>query len=165
MNKAMPYLFALLVALAVLWQPRSASAQAITNTTNTTLPISLTVFVPCANAGAGEIVALSGDLHDLFHVTISASGQVTVKFQDNPQGVSGVGQTTGDTYQGTGVTQQMITFDGVDGFPFEFTFINNFRIIGQGPGNNLLVHATEHVTVHANGEVTAVVTNLSVDCK
>ena len=45
------------------------------------------------------------------------------------------------------------------------TFINNFRIIGQGPGNNYLVHQTVHLTVNANGVVTASVSNSSVECK
>jgi hypothetical protein len=165
MKKAMPYLFALLVALPVLWSPTPASAQAITNTTNLSVPINILVFVPCANGGTGEFVQLSGDLHILFHTTIGDSGHVEIKAHFQPQGVSGVGLTTGDKYQATGVTQQTTTFDSVDGFPFETTFVNNFRIIGQGLGNNFLVHQTFHVTVNANGEVTAFVTNTSVECK
>jgi hypothetical protein len=141
MKKVMPYLFVLLVAIAVLWQPTPASAQAITNTANLSVPINLLVFVPCADGGTGEFVQLSGDLHILFHTTISDSGQVEIKSHFQPQGVSGMGLTTGDKYQGTGVTQQTTTFDSVDGFPFETTFVNNFRIIGQGPGNNFLVHS------------------------
>ena len=43
--------------------------------------------------------------------------------------------------------------------------MNNFRIIGQGPGNNFLVHETFHVTINANGVVTATVDNFSVECK
>jgi hypothetical protein len=43
--------------------------------------------------------------------------------------------------------------------------VNNFRIIGQGPGNNYLVHEVFHVTINANGEVTAYVDNFSIECK
>jgi len=43
--------------------------------------------------------------------------------------------------------------------------VNNFRIIGQGPGNNFLVHETFHFTINANGNVTAFVDHFSVDCK
>jgi hypothetical protein len=47
----------------------------------------------------------------------------------------------------------------------EFTFINNFRLIGQGPDNNLQVHQTIHTTINANGTVTSVVNNTSVECQ
>jgi hypothetical protein len=124
------------------------------------------VFVPCANEGAGETVLLLGELHIVFHITITEDGHVTVKSQANPQGVSGVGSTTGDKYQGTGVTSTTATFDEVEEFPAEFTLINNFRIIGQGPaGNDLLVHTTDHVTVNANGEMTADVHIENVTCE
>jgi hypothetical protein len=49
--------------------------------------------------------------------------------------------------------------------PYTFTYINNFRMIGQGPGNNFLVHTTNHVTINANGEATATVDNTSTECK
>jgi hypothetical protein len=43
-------------------------------------------------------------------------------------------------------------------------FINNFRIIGQGPVNNFLVHETLHFTINADGTVTVFHDNFSV-CK
>jgi hypothetical protein len=138
-------------------------ASASTVTTNTSSPISFTEFVPCAAGGAGELVDLSGELHDLFHVTLAADGSVHLHVTDNPQGVSGVGQTTGATYHGTGVTR----FDAnlASGFlPLNETFVNNFRIIGQGPGNNLLIHENLHVTVNPDGTVTSFHDNFSVTC-
>jgi hypothetical protein len=45
------------------------------------------------------------------------------------------------------------------------TDINNFRIIGQGPGNNFLVHDNFHISVNANGVVTSFHDNFGVDCK
>jgi hypothetical protein len=41
----------------------------------------------------------------------------------------------------------------------------NFRIIGQGSGNNFLIHENFHVTINPNGTVTAFVDNFSVDCR
>jgi hypothetical protein len=72
-----------------------------------------------------------------------------------------VGQVTGDKYQGTGVTQD--EFNATVGA--EETFINNFRIIGQGNGNNFLIHQTFHITINADGTMTAFVNMLSVDCR
>jgi hypothetical protein len=134
-------------------------------TTNEQIPFAQVAFVPCANNGAGEPVLISGTLHILQHQTISDAGHLQVKFHFQPQGASGVGLTTGDTYRATGVTQQTVTADLTDGAPQEFTFINNFRIVGQGPDNNLLVHQTIHITVNANGELTAEVVNTSVECR
>ena len=52
-----------------------------------------------------------------------------------------MGQTTGDIYQ------------ALTGGALEFTFINNFRLIGPGPDNNLQTHQTIHLTINANGVV------------
>src|SRR5712692_1611363 len=82
-----------------------AQAAASSFTASVKIPISVTVFVPCANGGAGELVDLSGSLNDVFHVTVDDSGGVHVTTHDNAQGVSGTGETTGAKYQGTGVTQ------------------------------------------------------------
>ena len=151
-------LLVLPVALVILGYPRSTSAQATAITENLKFPIALDVFVPCANAGAGEIVSLSGTLHEVFHITFDGNGGVHVKIHDQPQGIRGFGQTSGAKYQATGVTQQRPNTN-------PFTFVNNFRIIGQGPGNNFLVHQVVHVTVNANGAVTALFDRPSVECR
>jgi hypothetical protein len=150
----------ILLALLLMW-PAAIVAKAESFTASVKIPIDIVVFVPCANGGAGENVALSGTLHDLFHITLDGNGGFHSKFHVNPQGVSGIGETTGTKYQGTGVTQG--TFNGQVGF--ETSFVNNFRIIGQGPGNNFLVHENFHVTINANGTVTAFVDNFRVECK
>jgi hypothetical protein len=151
----------LAIAAVALAGATTAGAQATTVTTNERVPIALVAFVPCANDGAGELVQLTGTLHVLTHVTIDDQGGLHVKQHFQPQGVSGVGLTTGDKYQGTGVTQDQ--FNATAGL--EQTSINNFRIIGQGPDNNLLVHATFHVTITPNGDVTTIVDNFSVECR
>jgi hypothetical protein len=136
---------------------------ATTETTNLQVPVNILVFVPCANNGAGETVLLTGDLHVLMHVTESSSGNFHVKVHFQPMGISGEGAVTGDQYHGTGVTQEEFNVNGP--LPSTDTFINNFRIIGQGPGNNFLVHQTFHITINANGEVTAFVDNFKSECK
>jgi hypothetical protein len=137
----------------------SLSASAFTQ--SQVFPIDLEVFVPCANGGLAEDVALSGELHDLFHITNDGRGGLHVKGHDNPQGISGIGLSTGAKYQGTGVTQ----FEFTSKAGFEETDVNNFRIIGQGSGNNFLVHDNFHFTINANGEVTSSHDNFSVECK
>jgi len=82
-----------------------------------------------------------------------------------PQGIVGTGETTGDKYQATGVTKDYsfkITFHNGQA---QQTFVNNFRIIGTGPGNNFLVYEEAHITINANGAVTVLHDNLSIVCK
>lgn len=148
----------LLIAVLVV---SPAFAAATTFRENVREPIDILVFVPCAAGGAGEFVQLSGTLHILFVTTINSSGGFHSKYHFQPQGITGYGETTGAKYQATGVTQG--TFNGRVGF--EATDINNFRIIGQGPGNNFMVHQTFHITVKPDGTVTAFVDNFSVKCK
>jgi hypothetical protein len=140
-----------------------AAPPATTVTTNEFIPFSQATFVPCANGGAGEIVLVSGTLHVLSHTTINGNN-ASLKTHFQPQGARGIGQVTGDEYNAVGVTQEhdKIPLSGSAG---EFTFINNFRLIGPGPNNNLMVHQTIHMTVNANGTVTSQVDNSTTDCQ
>jgi hypothetical protein len=135
---------------------------ATTTTTSTVSPISLGVFVSCALGGAGELVLVTGELHVVVHQSTSESGNTTAKVHFQPQGLAGAGVTSGDRFQATGVTQQTTTVSGNP--PWNTTYVNNFRFIGQGPGNNYMVHQTYHVTVNPDGTVTALVDHLSVTC-
>src|SRR6266567_741998 len=109
MKKNTTIMIFLFAALALFTVQANAAKQV-----NDMSDINLTVFVPCAAGGAGELVDLSGPLHTLITFTING---------------------------------------------------NNVRIIGQGPGNNLLVHENAHITINANGTVTVFHDNFSVDCK
>jgi hypothetical protein len=139
-----------------------AFSQALAITTNDFVPFALDVFVPCANGGAGETVSVEGILHLQQHITINGN-RVTLKTHAQPQGADGVGQTTGDSYQAVGVTQEVDTLPLIAGAT-EFTFVNNFRLIGQKTDNNFQVHQTIHVTINANGDVTNTVDNTTIDC-
>jgi len=159
-----PYIvfaIAVIAAFLVFSTTASAFAAATTITSNSKFDVDIFVFVPCANGGAGEFVELSGSLHDLFHVTDTGKGKFILHFHDNPQGVVGTGLNTGDKYQGTGVTRgTLVLAAGVTQ-----TFVNNFKIIGQGTDNNFLVHENFHITVNPDGTVTALHDNFSIECR
>ncbi len=132
-----------------------------TSTSNATFPIELVSFVPCANADAGEFVSLRGDLHVLSTITVDARGGLHATFLFQPQGVSGVGLTTGDIYRGVGETRETISI-----FPgFAGTLVNNFILIGAGPGNNLFVRDIVHLTANANGIIVVSVDQTSLECR
>jgi hypothetical protein len=155
MRMTVIYLVAVLVALTV-----PANAEVVVNDKT---DISLTVFVPCAASGLGETVDLRGPLFTLISFTMNANS-VSGYFHFQPHGISGTGEITGSKYQATGVTQQSFKSSLQNG-QANMTFVNNFRIIGQGPGTNFLVHETLHLTFNADGTLTVSHDNITVDCK
>ena len=76
-------------------------------------------------------------------------------------GLGGTGLTTGAKYLGSRET--LSNFNGTVGV--EETLVNNFALIGQEPGNTLLVHENHHVTVNADGTVTSSHDNFSITCQ
>ena len=48
---------------------------------------------------------------------------------------------------------------------FEKTILYMSHFIGQGNGNNFLVHDNVHITVNADGTVTPFHDNFSIECK
>ncbi|HEX6802419.1 MAG TPA: hypothetical protein VF133_01980 [Terriglobales bacterium] len=152
--------FCLVASLALCWAvvPAYAAVQ-VNDTTN----VGLSVFIPCAAGGAGEIVDLAGPLHTLISFTINGNN-VSGYFHFQPQGISGLGETTGSKYQATGLTEESFKTAFQNG-QANLTFVNNFRIIGQGPKNNYLVHETLHFTINADGLLTVFHDNFSVSCQ
>ena len=159
MKKITTTLMLLFSALALFAVQANAAKQV-----NDSTDINLTVFVPCAAGGAGELVDLSGRLHTLITFTINGNN-VSGMAHFQPQGLSGTGETTGDKYQATGVTKDTSFKFSFQNGQAQQTFVNNFRIIGQGPGNNYLVHEVAHVTFNANGTLTVFHDSFSIDCK
>ena len=158
MRTRMQIVIYVIALLAVLIAPANAAVEF-----NDKTEIVLTVFIPCANGGVGEVVELSGTLHTLITANINGNN-VSGKFHFQPQGLSGTGETTGATYQGTGVTQQTFTGSLRNG-QTSFNFLNNFRIIGQDSGNNFLLQENLRFTIYADGTMTVSHDNFSIDCK
>ena len=132
--------------------PRGAPATV--RVTNLVSTLAFSVWIPCANGGLGEEVIVTGRLHETFHVTSTARGNAQIKLHSQPQGVKGVGAVTGMVWAGTGVTQEITTARLEPQGGAVNTFVNNFRLIGPGPGNDLVLHHVRHFTINANGTVT-----------
>jgi hypothetical protein len=150
-----------IIAVGMLFALSGTVAGAVT--TNVSTPITQSVYVACANGGAGELVVLEGSLHTLITYTVNDQN-VSGKYHFQPQGVIGTGSITGATYHATGVTQESFTMSLQNGQETR-TYVNNFRIIGPGPGNNFLVHNLVHMTLNAAGDLTASVDQFSAECK
>ena len=129
-------------------------------TSDVVMPWGATLWIGCANGGAGETVALAGQLSIRSHEVVSDDGVTRLWTQYRPIGVIGVGTVSGRTYRGTGGTfEGLVESDGS-----VYSVVNNFRIIGQGPGNNLTMHMVLKQVYNANGELTANVNLTNANC-
>lgn len=110
-----------------------------------------TLVNPCT----GETVTLTrGVFQIVMHETIDGAGGFHAIIEGNAQGVTGVGDT-GTTYRAVG------------GFWIEFstgpdraetiTATDVFLLVSRGGGDNFAINAAFHVTVDANGTLTAFV--------
>jgi hypothetical protein len=149
----------LIILLAVvasgLLAVTSASASAVTEK----IPFDV-VLAP--EEACGEAIHLSGTLLAQFSFTETSGGNVEMGFHFNPQGITGVGLTSGATYHATGVTRGTTTIRAKGGI--SDTFVNSFKIIGEGSAPNFLQTDVIHLTVNAKGEVTASVEQSIIRC-
>jgi hypothetical protein len=118
---------------------------------------------PCAGGRFGEIVVFTGNQHLVFGQTMTGGGHVTTSLHWNADDVTGLGQYTGFTYRATGVSQDHSVSNA--SLPYTDTYVNNYHIIGQGQATNMTLHETVHVTIDANGLLTAWVTDYDLKCE
>jgi hypothetical protein len=149
-----------LLAMAVFATATSVTAAQAGVVTNETVSYAYSGYVPCANGGAGELLTGTIDVHNL--VTSTVNGNVeTSQFDFQPRG-SLVGTITGDTYRLAGVTRGA-SHEGVENGHYVLTYVSSYLLIGPGPGNNLAVRETAHVTMDGD-DVVVQHDDFSIDC-
>jgi hypothetical protein len=131
---------------------------------NQIVPFTTWQFIPCAAGGAGEVVDFTGSLHLLLHQVVSASGHVAYKVQQQSQSMRGIGQTTGDKYQGQWVHTNTWTYQHIP-YPSEDEVVSVEHFVGPGPGNNFSVRWTFHYTANPDDIVTVDLLKESTECK
>ncbi len=151
MKKSLLFVFGagLLLLCAIAFAANNGQAE---------VPFVAIVSNPCL----GEMVNLTGTLHLDSTVTVNANN-FHMTSHANPQGITGIGQTSGAIYHATGVTRSDSGGSLVDGAA-EQTFINRFHIVGDGRTPNFEAFNTVHVTLNADGTMTANVSNISTTC-
>ena len=149
----------LIIVLAVLATGLLAVTSASARATTEKIPFDI-VLAP--EEACGEAIHLSGTLLAQFRTTETSGGNLAVGFHFNPQGITGVGLTSGATYHATGETQGTTTIKAKGGI--SDTFVNNFKIIGEGSAPNFLQTDVIHLTVNANGDVTATIEKSTIRC-
>ena len=115
------------------------------------------------SGGPGGVIydnQVDGTLHTVFHVTETPNG-LRLSVHENPQGLTGTGLTTGDTYHATGsFNAHLHLAPGVTE-----NFQRQYLLIGPGPDNNFTVHQTGHVTLTPDGDITADFDKITIECR
>ena len=94
---------------------------------------------------------------------MDTNGTLHDQLTANDHNVTGVGLSSGTVYHRVGAT---VVIDNISGpAPLESTFTNSFNFISQGAASNTLLLETFHITINANGSVTAFVDNFRLECR
>lgn len=131
-----------------------------------TIPVPSPLYMPCPVAGGdpGEFVDLTGSLRVVMTEVVSNSGNYLFRFHIFGSGIEGTGRITGATYRPQGGQNVTLTTQA-DALPMTFTSTYVFHVIGQGQAPDWHVHETLHLTVDADGRLTADVENSRVACR
>ena len=136
--------------LLSLFRP-SASAAALSATSDQ-LPLYFLRSADCTD----EVIEISGSIHMVSQT--QADGSLIGHF--NYQNVTGLGLTSGNAYRASAVDHARLQAP----FPSSITSVRSFHLISRGGESNLLVQVLYHITVNANGEVTAAIDDLNTQC-
>jgi hypothetical protein len=141
------------MALALLSMRTTTSASVVSNTI-TPIPPNAVLFDSCT----GEGVHVTGTIHIVTAVTLDATGGTHTEMHFNVQGVSGVGLSTGIQYRGIHTETYSSNSNGAS----EFTTRIDIHLISAGASSNLTIRdVLVHVTVNADGTVTASIDNVT----
>ena len=152
----------LLLALLFASGAMPARAEATTLVQNmVNVPVSFGIRVACAADGMGEMVNFTGNFHYLRTFTGSNGGPLHYQFTTLPQHVSGIGQVTGDRYVYSGTVRE----SGVLAQGETMTEQYDFRVVGQGSGNNFMVHSLARYSMDENGEMVVEFEFSDASCK
>jgi hypothetical protein len=138
----------------------NASPNSANGNTIHSVPFETTVFVPCANGGAGEDVALTGFTNFIYQISWTDQG-FTLVYHDNVHRVKGVGVNSGEKFIASGGTNGTVNGSWVNS-QWIGTTITHMRIIG--PNTNFTVIYKNHITVTSDGNVSVNNVEATAEC-
>jgi len=124
-------------------------------------PYASTLFIPCANGGAGEDVTLTGTIK-IVRQEMYNNQRFTFTLHAIPDGITGVGLSTGDNFTAIGGSQTAVTGTIEYGGQYSATYIQQMRFTGQGI--SFIVKYKFHVTVTSNGEISTRIDEEKIEC-
>ena len=111
------------------------------------------VEVPCLQ----ECLEVSGTMHEHRKTFIDASGAMHAHYHVNDSNVKGIALESGTKYNCPYVVNFNFYRDGLTpgNFPYKYHYKLESRLISQGNAPNYLITEMIHITINANGEITA----------
>ena len=137
------------------------SSGAQTENSITSEPYASTLFIPCANGGAGEDVTLTGTVRIVWQET-SNNQRFTFTLHAIPDGITGVGLSTGDNFTAIGGSHEAITGTIEYGGQYSATYIQQMRFTGQGI--SFVVKYKFHITVTSDGQISTRIDEEKIEC-
>jgi hypothetical protein len=127
-------------------------------TSNQFIPLSGADVNPCT----GVAFTGTGFIHIVTHETTASDGSLHFGVDENLhfQGVD----ATGTTYIENGTESFTFIRPASAPGPMVFEFPTTDVIVSRGAAPSFYLHALTHITVNANGDVTASIDNLSTSC-
>jgi hypothetical protein len=151
-RKLASFLFtAALAALMVGRLPADATTMADAH------PYAFQAWAPCANAGAGEEIDVTGTMRIVAHVADATGATFVVLNYDG----TGVGEITGDTYSSSIAAK----VQGHVGATTVTSGHDSFVLAGHGDAVTMHVRVRIHTTVLASGAVTVAVSSTLATCR
>jgi len=138
----------------------NASSASKMNNGLVAVPFEETLFIPCANEGAGENVTLTGTTHFVYQMTWNDHG-FSLVYHANSQRVTGVGLSSGETFIGSEGTQGSAKGSWVNN-QWIGTTIEQMRMIGRN--SKYLVKYKYHLIVTPDGDVKVSTSEKTIDC-
>jgi len=141
-----------------------STAFAVTMTTTESTPMNMVSEPPCP---VTEPIALEGPLHETVHTTVNPDGTVHTTIDQNFQGVAATGLITGAKYSTMDTATVSVNLGPPPSTQSIVARVHYFRsgeFVGKLP-DDFYVKMTNHVTMNANGTVTATVAQADVDCR
>jgi len=124
-------------------------------------PYASTLFIPCANGGAGEDVSLTGTVKIVRQETYN-NQRFTSTLHVHTEGITGVGLSTGDIFTAIGASQSAVTGTIEYGGPYSATYTQQMRFARQGI--SFVVKYKFHVTITSDGEISTRIDEEKVEC-
>jgi len=158
----------LLISSALGVMPARAAARAdkgatLVFDTRASQDVSTQQFVPCADGGLGEDVALSGTQQFRQRVTSYSDGSFRLEERTKLDGIVGVGESTGDTYRVKGELRDKIR--SFTSFPLRFESTYKFQIRSKTSDVVLRIEEKVRGEIDANGNTTLRVDVQKIACE
>ena len=139
----------------------NASSNASTRTSTVAIPFENTVFVPCANGGAGEDVLVTGKFNLVYQMTWT-DHDFTMVYHDNDHQVKGVGLSSGETFTGSGGTNGTFMGAWVNS-QWVGNFVERTKIVGKNTVFTIIQKL--HLIVTPDGNVVVNNVEQTVTCQ